>query len=161
MARQCPSAMDSSKSSESSSGKKDIVCHACSKTGHKALSCPNRSVKNKELDDNSRRKDWKAVKGVTTDYEVKKDINILTGTIAGKELPFILDSGARITMMPSEMVGEAYYTGQVTLVKDANGGTTERELARVTFEIGGQVRKELVALAKRDVNGGKGLLSID
>ena len=46
MARQCPSAMDSSKSSESSSGKKDIVCHACSKTGHKAFSCPNRSVSN-------------------------------------------------------------------------------------------------------------------
>ena len=41
MARQSPSAMDSSKSSESSSGKKDIVCHAYSKTGHKAFSCPN------------------------------------------------------------------------------------------------------------------------
>ena len=64
-------------------------------------------------------------------------------------------------MMLSEMVGKVYYTGQVTLVKDANGGTTERELARVTIEIGGQVRKELVALAKGDVNGGKGLLSID
>ena len=146
MARQSPSAMDSSKSSESSSGKKDIVCHACSKTGHKAFSCSNRSVSKKELDDKSRRKDGKAVKGVTTADEVKKDINILTGTVAGKELPFILDSGARITMMPSEMVGKAYYTGQVTLVKDANGGTTERELARVTIEIGGQVRKELVAL---------------
>ena len=161
MARQCPNAMDSSKSSESSSGKKDIVCHACSKTGHKVFSCSNRSVSKKELDDKSRRKDGKAVKGVTTADEVKKDINILTGTVAGKELPFILDSGARITMMPSEMVGEAYYTGQVTLVKDANGGTTERELARVTIEIGGQVRKELVALAKGDVNGEKGLLSID
>ena len=63
--------------------------------------------------------------------------------------------------MPSEMVGKAYYTGQVTLVKDANGGTTERELASITIEIGGQVRKELVALAKGDVDGGKGLLSID
>ena len=40
-------------------------------------------------------------------------------------------------------------------------GTTERELARVTIEIGGQARKELVALAKEDVNCGKGLLSID
>ena len=49
MARQCPSAMDSSKSSESSSGKKDIVCHACSKTGLKAFSCPNRSVSKKNL----------------------------------------------------------------------------------------------------------------
>ena len=43
MARQCPSAMDC-KSSESSSRKKDksdIACHACTKTGHKAFSCPN------------------------------------------------------------------------------------------------------------------------
>ena len=63
--------------------------------------------------------------------------------------------------MPSEMVGKAYYTGQVTLVKDANGGTTERELASITIEIGGQVRKELVALANGDVDGGKRLLSID
>ena len=57
MAKQCPS-----KYSESSSGKKYIVCHACSKTGHKAFSCPNRSISKKELDDKSRRKDGKAVK---------------------------------------------------------------------------------------------------
>ena len=39
-------------------------------------------------------------------------------------------------MMQSGMVGKAYYTGQVILVKNANGGTTETELARVTIEIG-------------------------
>ena len=109
------------------------------------------------LDDKSRRKDRKAVKEVTTADEVKTDINILTGTVAGKELPFILDYGAWITMMPSGMVGKAYYTGQVILVKNANGGTTETELARVTIVIGGQVRKELVTLAKGDVNGGNGM----
>ena len=48
IARQCPNAMDSSKSSVSS-GKKDFVCHACSKTGHKAFSCPNRSISINEL----------------------------------------------------------------------------------------------------------------
>ena len=61
-----------------------------------------------------------------------------------------LDSGARIPMVP-----------EVTLVKDADGGITERDLARVVIEIGSQVRDKLVALAKGDVNGRNGLLSID
>ena len=62
-----------------------------------------------------------------------------------------MDSGAWITMMP-----------KVTLVKDAYGGATiERDMARISLEIGGQVRNELVALAKGEVNGRKGLLLID
>ena len=61
-----------------------------------------------------------------------------------------MDSGAQNTMVP-----------EVTLVKDADGGITERDLARVAIEIGGQVRDKLVALAKGDVNGRNGLLSID
>jgi len=39
----------------------------------------------------------------------------------------VLDTGAFVTMLSSKMVGEAYLTGVTVIVRDAKGGSKERE----------------------------------
>lgn len=59
---------------------------------------------------------------------------------------FLFDSGARITVVPEKLEKEAE---SKVLVKDANGGLVERDLARVWIEVGNVAEFQKLVLVPR------------
>ena len=125
------------KQAEGSSMK--IVCYICGVEGHKATVCPGR----KEAQKGASPKQVKQVK-LTEERDT-----ILQGKVNGKGASLLLDSGAHITVVPKDMVGEELKTGESVVVKAFQSETPMRlPTAKVTFEVNGMEEwEETVALA--------------
>ena len=125
------------KQAEGSSMK--IVCYICGVEGHKATACPGK----KEAQKGANTKQVKQVR-LTEERDT-----ILQGKVNGKGASLLLDSGAHITVVPKDMVGEELKTGESVVVKAFQSETPMRlPTAKVTFEVNGMGEwEETVALA--------------
>ena len=114
-----------------------IICYICGVEGHKATTCPNR----KEVQKGSGTKQVKQVK-------LAEDLDtIVEGKVNGKGASLLLDSGAHITVVPEDMVGEDLRTGEYVVLKGFQSESREMPTAKVVFEVEGMSKwEETVAL---------------
>ena len=66
----------------------------------------------------------------------KEDTNIVNGKVGFQEVPFVLDTGTLISVVPEEFVGEEQMLSESVLLVDANGGEVRRPLAEVWLHVG-------------------------
>ena len=116
-------------------GSNKMVCYICGIEGHKATTCPNKKEAQKGA---------KQVKRVET---VENLDNLVEGRVNGRRAKLLLDSGAQITVVPENLVGEELRTGGYVRVKGVlTSGVMP--LAKVEFEVEGMEKwVEKVALA--------------
>ena len=128
------------KQAEGNSSSK-IICYICGVEGHKATTCPNRKEAQKE----SGTKQVKQVK-------LAEDLDtIVEGKVNGKGASLLLDSGAHITVVPEDMVGEDLKTGECVVLKGFQSESREMPTAKVVFEVEGMSKwEETVALVPAD-----------
>ena len=73
----------------------------------------------------------------------------------------MLDSGALISVVPSSVVHVNQFTGEHTVVLDANGGEARWPLADVWIHVGSTSSRQTVVVAPDESLGGKALLAIN
>ena len=118
-------------------GSNKIICYICGIEGHKATTCPSK----KEAQEGTNTKQVKRL-------EVVESLdNLVEGRINGRKAKLLLDTGAQITVVPENLVGEELKTGEYVKVKGVlTSGVMP--LAKVEFEVEGMEKwKEEVALA--------------
>ena len=128
---------------------KGVKCFECGELGHKSPSCPKRK--------------GKATKRVSTRRrrtEVLAD-NELLGRVNGYWFPMTLDTGASVSLIPREFVGEDAFTGRTEHLRgfDKNAPTIEAPIARVELEIGGRRVTREVAVVDGETLGWEGVFS--
>ena len=131
------SAGSGAKSAGSAGGK--LVCFACGVEGHKSTECPKREGAGKGGVSKPVRQLW---------VRDSRD-TVIEGVVNGKGASLLLDSGARITIVPEDMVEEKLRTGKSVCVRPFQSKTfIKLPTAKVKFELEGlDVWEEEVALA--------------
>ena len=135
----------SSESAKPSAGgpTKPIICYTCGVEGHRSPQCPKKGqekTKPKEGQGQAKpvRKLW---------HRTKED-TVVEGVVNGQEVPIVLDSGATISVVPEEMVGEELLTGEVVSVMAFQSKEpVSLPTARVQFKVEHLEWEEEVALA--------------
>jgi len=89
------------------------------------------------------------------------DQNVMPGHIGDSHYPFVLDSGAHISVVPEEAVEDDLVEGDTVMIRDANGGIKWRKTALILLTVGGKQIMQRVALAPGKVLGSKVLLAFD
>ena len=84
-----------------------MVCFTCQQKGHKSPQCPQRTNKVKIIQ-------------IPINRVVPLKQNELFGSIGGHSLPITCDSGANITVVPEECVGEDEFTGDMCTIDTFN-----------------------------------------
>ena len=118
-------------------GSSKVICYICGVEGHKATTCPNK----KEAQKGTNTKQVKQVK-------LAEDLDtIVEGKVNGRGASLLLDSGAHITVVPENMVGEDLRTGECVVLKGFQSDSREMPTAKVVFEVEGMDKwVETVAL---------------
>jgi len=148
-----------------SSERQPLTCFLCGQPGHISPDCPSRVKKEfdlkKEPEDKSGKPEKKSYKNNRISIPDLQDCNILPGKIGDYEVPFLLDSGAQISVVPIEFVPEAAKTGETVKVKGFGGEAVSREVAKVKIHLGSKILDERVVLASSCDLEGKGILAVD
>ena len=133
--------------------KKPIVCYNCREIGHKAPSCP------KPKYEKPKRKEVKILKERKPSVKELQENEILV-KVAGKEIPVTLDSGATITVLPKELVPDAWLTGKTIMGKGfGNNHKLTMQEANLTLTVAGKKMTTLGGvIPSKDING-TGVLS--
>ena len=128
----CPSAEAPASSSYKSGtrdrqNRKPIICHCCGEPGHIRPNCPNviRSVRvpGEEL-------------GMTVD-----------ALLVGRPVKAVVDTGCRRTLVHSDYVPSACYTGKKVRLSDWTGGRfSNHRLAKIVIQVGDVKRLAVVAV---------------
>ena len=79
---------------------KPITCYSCGKEGHKSPRCPDKSSSKNPDKDSGKHLRVQALEP----SNCRREDPTLPGKVNGKEIPFILDSAALITVVPEEFV---------------------------------------------------------
>ena len=81
--------------------------------------------------------------------------NVLNRRIGDHFLPFVLDYGAHITVVPAEVVDEEMVSNETILIREANGRLHKHRMAEVLLTIGSQhITQMVVVWEERVVNHG-------
>ena len=132
-----------------SSGGRGIICFTCNEEGHRSTQCPR--IKKEKV--NSKEGQAKPVRRLWSREE--KD-TVVSGEVNGKKVEVVLDSGASVSVVPENMIGEGLRTGEYVAVKAFQSEEPVRlPLAKVMFKIDHLEWEEEVALAP-EVNGQPG-----
>ena len=137
----------------------NITCFICGKQGHKASVCPDW----KRNDANDKPAGWKGknMKKIFHLPATDDNTNSITRSVDFRPLPFLLDTGASISVIPEEHASKGKLgKGKVTLL-DANGGCKQRELAHVKLTVGTKSFVQHVAVAPNCDLGGKGIFAVN
>ena len=115
---------------------KPIVCYTCHEVGHKSPQSP------KCTKDNVKRV------AIPKDEIVHMAPNEVMSEVAGKKIPLTFDTGAQISLVPTELVCEDEFTGKVSKFKATNskGEWSENRVAKVTFTVDDKCISKAVAL---------------
>ena len=116
-----------------------IVCYVCGIEGHKSTSCPGKK-------DSQKGGTAKPVRQLQ--LRESKDTTI-QGIVNGQGATLLLDSGAHITVVPEDMVGESLRTGESVVVRAFRSeNSMSMPTAKVKFQVEGiEEWEEVVALA--------------
>ena len=119
-------------------GPAKVTCYTCGVEGHKSTTCPKKDVL-KEGVSKPIRQLW---------LRDSKD-TVIEGVVNGKGATLLLDSGAHISIVPEDMVGEELKTGESVFVRPFQSKTPLRlPTAKVRFFVEGlEEWEEVVALA--------------
>ena len=103
-----------------------IICYNCQEQGHKAPQCPKRvtSVKRVQIPINR--------------VKLLKE-NEVMGKVQGHLLPITVDTGAEITVVPEECVGESELTGESFTVNTFNNTKVVGKKCNVQVQVGDRV----------------------
>ena len=99
-----------------------MVCFTSQQKGHKSPQCPQRITKVKRIH-------------IPRNRIVPLKQNELLGTISGHSLPITCDSGADITVVPEECVGEGKFTGDLCTIDSFNNVKAIGKRCRVKVKI--------------------------
>ena len=149
--------------------KQTVTCFSCGNKGHYSTECPSKTVAKKDEDSvkkqNRKEKPAKRVQVVEQTILQQEDdsgdLNIMIGRVGDKTYPFVLDSGARITVVPEEALHDTAIRNETIRIGDANGGVKTRRLADVLLTLGRRQLTQRVAIAPAESLDGKVLLSLD
>ena len=139
-----------------------ITCHWCGLRGHYMSSCPNWEPADydKAEQKEDKLKETRSLRRTSITEEREEDIDV-RALVEGKKVIMTLDTGAKISVLPTDIVSKENRTGEKVWVRGYRGDLKLRETAVVDMQVGDKWLKEnLVALAPRDKLSGKGLLSI-
>ena len=120
-------------------GSSKVVCYHCHEEGHKSPQCPKKlEPKNeKEAKPTFVRRVWAG-----HDEDV-----VLPGKMNDQETTFLLDSGARISIVPENLISQKQLTGEKVLVKAfKSADPLLLPTASVSFSLGGMEWEEEVAV---------------
>ena len=127
--------------SQGGSSGKGIVCYTCGEEGHKSTQCTKikrEKVNPKEGQPKPVRQLW---------HREERD-TVLDGVVNGVDVSVLLDSGASISIVPEDMVGQELRTGEFVLVTGFQSKVPIRlPTAKVMLKIDHLEWEELVALA--------------
>ena len=128
-------------SSSGSVSGRTIVCYTCGVEGHKSTQC----TKVKQEKPSPKEGQAKPVRRLW--HRVERD-SVVKGVVNGKEVSIVLDSGATISVVPEDMVGEELKTGEiVSVMAFQSKEPVNLPIARVKFKIEHLEWEEEVALA--------------
>ena len=115
-----------------------VVCYTCGVEGHKSTTCPKRDV-TKDGGAKSVKQLW---------LRDPRDA-VLSGKVNGAEVTLLLDSGAHISVVPENVVGESLRTGECVSVRPFQSKLPlSLPTAKVRFCVEGlEEWEEVVALA--------------
>ena len=118
-----------------------VAVFTCNEEGHKSTQCPK--IKREK----GSSKDGQA-KPVRRLWNREERDTVVSGIVNGKEVSVVLDSGASVSVVPENMVGEEMKTGEFVSVMAFQSEVPVRlPLARVVFRINHLEWEEEVALA--------------
>lgn len=133
-------------------------CFKCGSTEHLAYACPGKTKTNTQK---TPVKERATANKVDVNPQRKGEMDAILGNVGMHETPFVLDSGASISVVPDDLVCAKERTGEFIHVSDANGGEMRRPVAIVELQVGKLKCKQRVAVApKADLKDGT-LLAID
>ena len=133
-----------------------IICYICQTPGHKAPQCPNKGSGN--ITPGRKPIKHQAVVRVPS----RPPVPCLWATFGHHTCPIQLDTSARITVLPKDVVPEEAKTGQsIIITVTAMGQTSDAETAHVSITVGNHPWSGQVALASHSELNGRALLSLD
>ncbi len=158
------SSSNNNQSGSSSLKPPGIVCYMCREPGHKSPDCPYKA-QNKGGDSNAEYNKKLHFKRGRGPYhanlaEVKNKTTHVIGVVNGEECPIVADTGAEITIVPSNLVYEGQITDEVVEIRDWQDSTAVLSTAAVEFVVAGKKFSDLLAVAPADALGGKVLYSV-
>ena len=104
------------------SDRKPIICFNCQQKGHKSPQCPHKTNKVKRIQ-------------IPRHKIVQLKSNKLLGSIRGHSIPITCDSGADMTVVPEECVGDSDFTGDTCTIGTYNNVKTSGKRCNVSIRI--------------------------
>ena len=98
------------------------TCYRCGQCRHKSPQCPQKSTTRPGTGP-----PWKTektvVRMVSHQPRQRKDTNLVIGWVGCQQVLFVIDTGARISIVPESVVEASQLTGEFAVVTDAFGGS--------------------------------------
>ena len=160
----CPNSCSKGPQKEQQQTKRDskkdvtqsIICYGCGQQGHKANNCPNKQQTKLE----KANKVMKIFFTLSTPEELQNSAFVVAATVDGAVTTLVLDSGAAISVIREELVADDKKRLRMVTLRDANGGTVQRDKVNVEIKVVGFTFSQVVALSPGETVDNKGLLSI-
>ena len=133
------------------------TCYLCGEKRHKSPQCPQRGKGPSSGTASGPKKPAAPVRTVCEHSAT----NIVPGKVGGRDTTIVLDTGARISVVPEELVEEDAFCDKTVMLLDANGGEVRRRIARVWLHVGGVSTHQYVAVAPSSTLRGHVLVAMD
>ncbi len=137
------------------------TCYTCGVVvGHKSPDCPSKTSNGSKSVRRSLRMLTSRRRSLSNKLRSACSTTDLL-TLYGQPLPFLLDTGAQLSVVPKELVPSAARTGKKVCLKGYKGRVDEAELASISLCVGKRVWKGEAALVNGSDLDGKGVLAVD
>ncbi len=140
--------------------RQQIVCYNCGESGHKVPQCPSKSQQKTQNLQNRGTDKGVQPKPLRRVWNREGDDPIVKGSVSGVEIPILLDTGARITVVPQSIVRpeEINYKEKMAVRPFQSPVPFIWPTATLTFKFGEHEWEEKVVVAPGDPEGGEKVL---
>ncbi len=130
-----------------------VTCFVCNTQGHMAFDCPNRADRVSKKDEGKVDDKSASTKRHTSRSQAvassENELYEFKGKCNGRWCMFLQDSGAVMSMVSRDLVDPTHFTGEYKVLVLADGKSIRRPLAKVRFELCGEVFDQVVAVSNQ------------